>query len=559
MTAPTVDLDPSVRQHLDEVWEEFEADRRRRERIRRRAPLARVWDGDYREGRRLTGEIEAAFEWKLNDTGEGRITLPADHHIARWVSQYWKRDVDNVNITVDKDGARWSGMLDEVVTEQDDEGVREVTLIFLHDYEHIKHVLVWSNPFTPAAIQFPRAFILAGPSKYMLKLALMLNLARLQGNWWAMPDDPLDPESWTRAADMSQWQIAVKPGALRDDGSPWTLLSSRFKYWHDMAESTLGDGHLMVECRRWLTGDPEPWPGYTPRNGQLIVDIVDKSNWWGQTSTGGSVGGGLLRTIVSVADDLMEEGRSNPSTVGVEPRYLVSGALGTAPAAPWVTFRTDTARGLSQVESTRFSWQPATAVQMVGGGHSMPGVNEGISSMIQLAGSLASAFFFIPNFGGVADTLLRPLYEDTLLAFMSYKSLPRSSSLGWTHYLEHWAQGADKAYTLSGLLAMRKALWETRERTSHTVQIADGGPYLVGEDGHGHFFLGDRVGAEIPGTPDGEVAVEQVSALRLAWDAATPHEWEVTVGDGDADRDPVEWGIDKIKQAFAALQDLGVM
>ncbi len=31
--------------------------------------------------------------------------------------------------------------------------------------------------------------------------------------------------------------------------------------WYRMAESTLEDAQLMVVCRRWLTGDPQPWPG----------------------------------------------------------------------------------------------------------------------------------------------------------------------------------------------------------------------------------------------------------------------------------------------------------
>ncbi len=36
-----------------------------------------------------------------------------------------------------------------------------------------------------------------------------------------------------------------------ENGKPWVV----------MAESTLEDAQLMVVCRRWLTGDPQPWPG----------------------------------------------------------------------------------------------------------------------------------------------------------------------------------------------------------------------------------------------------------------------------------------------------------
>ena len=64
--------------------------------------------------------------------------------------------------------------------------------------------------------------------------------------------------------------------------------------------------------------------------------------------------------------------------------------------------------------------------------------------------------------------ILEPLFEDTLLAFMSNKSLQRSSSLGWSHYYESWVQGGDKAYTLSSIMAMRQGMLDTREKVTST-------------------------------------------------------------------------------------------
>ena len=207
-------------------------------------------------------------------------------------------------------------------------GAVSVTLNFLHDYEEVKHVLVWSNPFTPAAVQFPRVFMLAGPSRYMLKLALFLNLARLQGSWWAMPDDPLNFDSWTQGLRLNQWPIMVKPDSLLLDDSEWTIPNSRFKTWHDMAKGTLEDAGLMVECRRWLHGDPLPWFGAQPRNGQLIVDVVNKGGWFGQTAVGGTNLGGLARTVLTVADDLVDEAREASGAMAESNEYAVSGFLG---------------------------------------------------------------------------------------------------------------------------------------------------------------------------------------------------------------------------------------
>lgn len=553
-------LDPRLLQDLEGIYASAVERRAAREKLRREAPLVRLYDGDWDLRGRVSGEYESSFEWKLNDTGQGTIVLPDDHFLAKWaLAQQFRNRQKNIHVVAKKDGASWGGRCESVQMTQDELGQRTITLHFLHDYEELKKTVVWANPFTPAAVQFPRKFILAGPSVYMLKLSLFLNVARLAGSWWAMPDDPMDFGSWTQGLRTSQWPIMVKPGSLLLDDSEWCLLSSRFKTWHDMASGTLADAGLMVECRRWLLGDPMPWPGAQPRNGQLIIDIVDKGGWFGQTAVGGTILGGLARTVLTVADDLVDEARTSAGAMLTSPEYRVSGFLGTAPANPWVVFRTDTALGTNVVESVDFTWQPATVTQLVAGGHSAPGVNEGMIAMLQLAGAFAETYLAVPNLGDPLATVLTPIFEDTIAAFMSYKSLQRSESLGWSHYYENFVSGADQAYTLSSVLAMRRGMRETRERTTHNFTVSDGGPYLIGEQGMGHFFLGDRVGCEIPGT-GGRVSVEQVSTLRLAWSAETPHAWEITIGDPQTkgDGDPLDWLIDRVKDGVGSLQDLGV-
>ena len=544
---------------LDEIYQQAIARREQRARKRREPPLVRLWDGNWELRGRVTGEFEAGFEWKLNDTGSGELVLPADHHLAKWAAQYWKRKTQNVHITVDKDGARWGGRMSEITTELTEDGVRATTLRFLSDEEELKHIQVWPNPFLPAAVQFPKQFLLAGPSVYMLKLALFLNLFRLQGNLWRLPDDPLSFSGWLQGLNYKEWPILVKPSSLLLDDSQWTVLNSRFKNFHDMAKETLGDGQLMIVCRRWLIGDPQPWPGAgLRRNGQLIIDIVDKSGWFGQTAIGGTLLGGLVRTGFEAADNLVDEARVALNRVEPVQEYDIPGFLGVVPAQPWVVYRTE--EPVRTAESTSFTWQPATVAQVTVGGHSMPGVNEAVSALVQLAGNLATAYFgFAPQLGGIADTVLKPLYEDVFLAFMSLKSPARTLGLGWSHYYENFGEGGDKAYTLSSILALRSGFYKTRSRTHHEMVIGDGAPYLVGDQGEGHFFLGDRVGGQIPGAPDGQVVVEQVAQLRLSWAADKPHEWQITTGDADAVEDPVEHAIGKVKDAMTAIKDLGVM
>ncbi|NKW07049.1 hypothetical protein GS938_14225 [Rhodococcus hoagii] len=138
---------------------------------------------------------------------------------------------------------------------------------------------------------------------------------------------------------MSQWNIVVKPHKFLEDSSPWTILSSRFKYWHDMAAPTLDDAQLMVTTRRYLPGDPPPWQGANLRYGTIVVDIVDKSGYWDETSTGGNIWDGLKRTIVELADNWVDE-IVNTVSEPIDPyKNIVGKWLGTFPRAPYVVYR----------------------------------------------------------------------------------------------------------------------------------------------------------------------------------------------------------------------------
>lgn len=549
---------------IDEVCQKA---RRERVEARATAPLVRLWDGNWVLKYTVSGEIEASFSWLLNDTGQGSMTLPYDHPAAKWALNPWGRKPSNIHVTVDKDGARWSGRLRRAQLEKKDDGQRLVVLSFLHDYEELKRIQCWSNPFLPSSVQFPRSSILAGPSRWVLKAMLFMNVFRLAGSLWRLPDDPLDRASWGQGLFMAQWPIVVAPGSLVKDTTPWAVVSSRFKTWHDMAETVLADAELMVTCRRWLNGDPPPWGDYEPRNGQLIIDIVDKSGHWSTRGYGarGNIFTGIGRTITKLKDNLIEETEpfyidpssdsSYKDTYASPKAYRTPGWLSTIPDVPYVVYRDG---ALTGVQAAEFTWEPAQAVQIVGGGHSAPGVNEGISAAVQLVGNTLGSFIFVPTAGTIADTLLKPIYEDTILAWMAYKSLLRPKDQGWSHYYEHFVQGADRAYTLSGLAAMREGLWETRQRTSHSLQIADGAPWFIGENGKGHFFLGDRIASTVKGLPPDALIVEQVTALELAW-SRTSMGWKATLGDPRSSESGLARALRRIKNLTTAVHDLGVI
>lgn len=554
----------NYRADMDRLESAYTAAMNRRSRrawLRSQPPMVRLYDGDWTLRGTVRGIYSASFKWALNDTGSGAVSMPMTHHLAIWaLAQRRAGKARNVHIRVDHCGSRWCGRASDVTAEVDSVDGGVVTVTFLDDVEELKHLLIWPNPATPAALQFPRVWGVAMPAISAAKLTILVNLMRLQGNWWALPDDPLDPASYLQGVNYTEWPILVKPSSLLLDDSEWTILQARFDTAFDCLEDILADGGLMLDLRRWFPGDPQPWPGANlHRPGQLVVDIVDKSGWFGQSSIGGTLAGGALRTVLDVADDLVDEVRRSTGEVTNPESYTVSGWMGVAPESPWVVYRCDgRPGGLRTADEVRVSWKPATAGQVVTGGTSMPGVQEALEAVVQTIGSVAAAYMAIPNLAEPALTLVKPLLNNTILAFMSYKHLSRTSRSGWSHYLEDWG-GNGTAYTLSGVLATRSAVRATDDKVTVTAKVSDGSPYLIGDRGEGHYFLGDRVSIQDPTDDGGRFITAQCSGLELSWGADDPVNWGITIGERDDERDAVTRVTRQTKRLGSMLKESGLM
>lgn len=470
---------------LPKIYADAKAVQRHRQIQRFSRPLVRLWDGNWVLRGNCTQEIGGDFIWLLNETGTGKLVLPPESYLAKWALSTMSSNPQNVHITVDKNGARWGGRMSKATVKTDDQGITVVELDFLHDYEELKHICVWSNPLLPAIFQFPKDFILAGPSVWTLKLALFLQLLRLEASLWALPDDPLDINEWFDL-DQSTWPIVVAPTDFLSDDSLWTVFISRWKMFHEAAAPTLDFAQLMVTTRRWLTGDPPPWPGANLRNGCLVVDIVNKSGFFTGTSTGGNAFSGLVYTGEVLINDFLD----NQGVILPDPNdpaeYKNPGWIGTLPSDPWVIYRPEKHTG---IQTSQFVITPFTDVQMLSGGHSTPGVNDAIEAAIELAGELVGAAIQATgvgvlaggtgigaSIGNIAATVLSPLFTDVIAAWVSTKDPVRAYTAGWSHYYEHFQTGADNAYTLDSLIAIVAALWATRSFVSHDLVVANGAP-----------------------------------------------------------------------------------
>lgn len=555
-------------ERCEQIWAATRQTVRDEERTRREAPVIRLWDAEWDLQYLVANPLSYTFEWIDNDTGTGEIVVLAESLLGQWMLDFEGRDLReegvNVHITADYVGGRWGGRMEDVSIEETSTGDQIITATFLHDYENLKWIECFPTPFLPAITQF-RAWMLLGPVDWCALTTLFLNLMRDETPL-TIPDDPMDLVSWVEGFDVSNWQIVPNPKSFLDcmaSGVLWGMPIVRMKYWHDAFKAMIEDAELSVQCDRWLEGDDLPWEGATPRNGQLIVSIVDKS---GRYTTGTSIFGnlfsGLSNTIDQFTEDFLDTTTHLLTDTDVPSEYMQIGYKSTSKIMPYVILRPGVTPG---VVSAKFTVTPEKVPKIITGGKSAPGVNEGIGALIQAIGDIVGDNISIQGYGvgsigGAIDTLLRPFYTDTILAWTDTKSFPRAQKMGWSRYQEFFQEGADQAYTLNSLMVIRTGLWATRRWFSHEVKVIDACPWMIGDNGVGHMWLSDRVGTTRPRDDSGRVWVDRIKKLVLSASEDSFHpDWEITIGDDAKNVDHFQAALERIRALTSGLHDLGVL
>ena len=100
----------------------------------------------------------------------------------------------------------------------------------------------------------------------------------------------------------------------------------------------------------------------------------------------------------------------------------------------------------------------------------------------------------VGSLGAALDAFLNPIYKDSILAHMSVPLLLRVAKQGWGHYLETTSTNVTQAYTAASVMDLRARRRETDPDISFTLEVANASPWLIGDNGFGHWWLGDRVG-----------------------------------------------------------------
>lgn len=562
MTTTLADI-PALREQAEEIRENLAL-------LRRQPPLIRVWHNDGTPGLSLRGRvadhIAGKFPWQNNRSRGGMTRLRLDHHLARWLVSIPDDDEakKNVVITVDTVGGkkRWSGLLKNcrVITKN---RIHYLQVDWVDDLQFLNFMLAPPNPALPIPIfQFPRVLPIFGPAKWAISMLILMNLIRLNGHPWTLPNDPFNVDSWDDLFDWSDWQVHIKANAFDlDDSSMWTLLAVRMDKIADAVTDALDDAQLTITYRRILTvdGEESPIDGVPDiANGALVFEVVDNSGYYGPdgTGTGGGIAGGLARTVASFLAGFVEDVRlfvDDDQSIWPD-EYYQNHWHGTVPSRPHVTIRDSR---YSQIETAELVWSPATAVSVIVGGDN-PLANNLARLTIESIAALIG-YFLLGGFSGlgsiVADAVM-PFLVGTIFAWLQWTNHTRAHNLGWVHLYEIFHQGGDNnAWSLSAVAALRAGFAATKAQTSHVLTLREGGEYIPGLD----YDIGHRIASTASHVTD-KLLVDQVEEMEIDWDFEADRwfGWSTTVGKAEGAMSMAERSARLLTKAFATMQGIGV-
>ena len=505
---------------------------------------------------------------KHNVSSTGYVTVRASHFLAKLIMKIPNDSTErkNVVIRVDRFGGawRWTGVLHHWKAETKD-GNDLVTIFFNEDMQFTQFVLCPPNPLLPIPVfQFPRDYFVFGPTRWCVATTLFLQLIRLEGNLWTLPDDPFDLTSWTDSFDPSSWQVHVKGPSFLNDDSIWTLLAARMNTFDSVIADALDDGQITMTYRRYFTDEGEQSPSglMTQRvaNGALVFEPLDRSGIHLNQGTffGGNAIPGLERSVLQYASGEIESYLTlvTNSEALYPDEYFRSGWMASLASAPTVCLRDSWWNDLQ----TEFTHSPSTASQVIVGGDN-PTADAIAKLIIESVGSLLG-YFLLAGFDGVgeiASEVIMPFIVGTILAWDQFENGSRATQLGWVHLWEIFQQGAENnSWSLSALAVARGGMKATQSETAHTMVIDEGTWLIPGL----HVDIGDRM-SSTAGVLERNAGIDllfvnQIVEQHLTGDETGASRFMMKVGQNKASLSQGERNARQLKFALDKLQDIGV-
>lgn len=530
-------------------------------------PLVRLWDKNMK----LIARIVIPESWDCEeiayDDGMARIEIvgKANAHLREIVC-FQTRPAEDLHITIDPDPAkphdyknRWGGKV-QTIKDVETKGKATVTeILAISNRRHLSKIHLAATPLLPEAVQPIKMFLWGGPCVTTCATAVLINLFRIYtlNGFWPIPRNIMAPETWLENTSPLNWPVQVMPVNPIFDQSRWVTIGSRWKDAKTVLTPVMKDAGVICHAYTWLPGDPPPYSHVfgdalgeilKPTRACVILSFEDQSGVSGPTGTAVD---GLVNLFAVTADDLITESLFAVDGDGDgETDPLIRKILGVAPKRPPFVYR-DT--GYGGVNSRTMVIHKSQATDIITGGKSPQWVNQAITWAIryglsQLAQVINYGIGAYQQYGTEGlDNLYQGQLDDTLLAFSRFVDPRRSAIVGPYAFREHFETGSGSAFTINSVFTLREGHYKTRPYTSFKFDVADGAPYVLGED----IRLGSRVSAERRGV----VYTDQILAIKRSGDRNSSGRPVISFGDDSQEEDPLARGIATIGNVanFVAL------
>ncbi|MGK2881089.1 MAG: hypothetical protein ACSLE6_09945 [Mycobacterium sp.] len=551
--------------------------RRRRKAIQRAKPKIFLYKNnpDGSPGVVFRGRInfreltKHKFPDVKNVSSAGMLEIRADHYLAKWILTV-PNDPDeckNILIRIDMYGGRkrWTGLMHHWDLETRD-GVDYLTANFNDDMQFLQFMLCPPNPLLPIPIfQFPRDFWMGPvPTCWGIAATMELNLLRLEGHPYTLPDDPFDVSQYFDIINRGAWQVHVKAPSFFQDSSLWTFMGARMNTLDSVFAAALDDGQIHMGYRRIFTDEGEKVTGLLDNNvanGALVFEPRDRSGFGADSGTffGGNALTGLARSAVQWGAGFVEDSLSmvaDDQTLWAD-EYWQNSFLGTLAGSPPYTLRDSHYNDLQ----TKLSHAPATAVSVIVGGDN-PTADAIANLIISATGNLIGYFLLggFDSLGDIAADIIMPFLVGTILAWDEWKNTSRATKLGWVHLHEIYQSGAEmNAWSLAALAVWRGGFKATEAETSHTCVIDPNSTWFI-PGLHGE--TGDRLattdGAYRRSTGSNILFVNQIEEQTLEGGGDGEFSFTMKVGQNRKGMSRGERTSAMFKSAFDRLHDIGV-
>jgi hypothetical protein len=522
------------------------------------------------EGRLHINELtDYEFPRQDNISSAGHFQVRASHHLAKFIQTVPNNpeECKNIVIRVDMYGGkfRWSGLMHHWTVETTD-GVDLLTANWNDDLQFLQFMLGPPNPLLPIPLfQFPRDFLIFAPSRWAVSVFIWLQIVRLEGHPFTLPDDPFDFSQYFDIFNPKDWQVHIKCPSFLEDSSLWTVIGSRMNTVDSVIADALEDGQLSIIYRRYFTDEGEQVSGLFDNdiaNGALVFEIEDRSGFVLGSGTffGGTAVGGLARSLLQWTDGFVQDTlvlfQDNETLYPDE--YFQSSWLASLAQAPAHCLRDSHWNDLQ----SKVTHSPATAVSVIVGGDN-PVADAIAQLIIQSVGNLIGYFLLggFDSLGDIASDIIMPFLVGTILAWLEWKNFTRATSLGWVHLHEIYQQGAENnVWSLAGLAAWRGGFKATDSETNHTMVVGSHTWFIPGLHGD----IGDRLastsGALRRNAGINLLFVNQMKQmnLRKAGGNEGTHEFLMALGENKAAMSTGERTARTLKFALDKIHDIGV-